>query len=157
MLFYAKKCLNQKVSRYNHNPGAALMWRSMTSEKILTETVYPLGMSRMSLSNIQNLAYSILKKLGDGEMSAMCLTITLSQSSASSIVRRMSNQLQIPEVPEQEMDVDNKEVEVGQLSLLTAIRSTLMKLPTPLPARNFRSANTQLSYNAREFHSLSVS
>ncbi|CAB4414846.1 unnamed protein product [Rhizophagus irregularis] len=66
----------------------------------------------------------------------------------------MSNQLQIPEVPEQEMDVDNKEVEVGQLSLLTAIRSTLMKLPTPLPARNFRSANTQLSYNAREFHSL---
>uniref|UniRef100_U9T8I0 Uncharacterized protein n=1 Tax=Rhizophagus irregularis (strain DAOM 181602 / DAOM 197198 / MUCL 43194) TaxID=747089 RepID=U9T8I0_RHIID len=37
------------------------------------------------------------------------LTITLSQSSASSIVRRMSNQLQIPEVPEQEMDVDNEE------------------------------------------------
>ncbi|CAG8576846.1 hypothetical protein GLOIN_2v1875900 [Rhizophagus irregularis DAOM 181602=DAOM 197198] len=30
-------------------------------------------------------------------------------SSASSIVRRMSNQLQIPEVPEQEMDVDNEE------------------------------------------------
>ncbi|CAB4373331.1 unnamed protein product [Rhizophagus irregularis] len=143
-------------SRYNHNPGAALMWRSMTSEKFLPK-LFIAGMSRMSLSNIQNLAYSILKKLGDGEMSAMCLTITLSQSSASSIVRRMSNQLQIPEVPEQEMDVDNEEVEVGQLSLLTAIRSTLMKLPTPLPARNFRSANTQLSYNAREFHSLSVS